>query len=132
MIAGPEASSPSGPTLKDSISEWVLIAAGISESDTQATIWQTAMWFAMPAANTHGSGDQVGPAHWPVTWPPPQNKEASLWESKVPTPTQYGRQLLQAIQQMQKCFLTEFQGFKKKVLTPLPCVIKVFCHGRVK
>lgn len=66
VIPGPEAGSPSGPTLKDSISEWVLIAAGISESDTQATIWQTAMWFAMPAANTHGSGDQVGPAHWPA------------------------------------------------------------------
>lgn len=66
VIPGPEAGSPSGPTLKDSISEWVLIAAGISESDTQATIWQTAMWFAMPAANTHGSGDQVGPTHWPA------------------------------------------------------------------
>lgn len=42
-MAGPEARSPSGLTLKDSLNEWVLIAAGISESDTEATIWQTAV-----------------------------------------------------------------------------------------
>lgn len=67
MITGPEVGAPSGPALKDSLSEWVLIAAGISESDTQAAIWQTAMWFAKPAANTHGSKDQVGPVHWLAT-----------------------------------------------------------------